>query len=179
MHRQSLQTKLTQHTPFDANETRMLADTIRFIDDHHDCFERSQQRGHITGSAWIIDLECKHTLLTHHRKLDRWFQLGGHSDGDPNTLAVARREGEEESGLKTLTTLSESIFDVDVHLIPARKDESAHYHYDVRFLFQADRHAPLVISSESKELAWVSLDEAQTLAPDESIYRMIKKTRQL
>lgn len=179
MLRQALLTKLAQHSPFDDNEKQMQADVVRFVEEHPDCFERSQQLGHITGSAWIVDLEQTHTLLTHHRKLDRWFQLGGHSDGAPNTLAVARREGEEESGLKTLMTVNEAIFDIDVHLIPARKEEPAHHHYDVRFLFQADRNTPLVISSESKELAWVTLDEAQKLAPDESIYRMIKKTRQL
>ena len=179
MHRQFLQTKLAQHHAFDDTEAGMLADIIRFTEKHSDCFERSQLLGHITGSAWIIDQDYSHTLLTHHRKLDRWLQLGGHSDGDPNTLAVALREGREESGLETLHPVNDTIFDVDVHLIPARKDEPAHYHYDVRFLLQADRNTPLVVSDESHELAWVSLDEAARLAPDESIQRMIQKTRQL
>jgi len=179
MHRQTLLTKLAQHQPIDDNEARMLADIIQFTQEHDDCFERSQQLGHITGSAWIVDKDRSHTLLTHHRKLDRWLQLGGHSDGDPDTLAVALREGEEESGLSDLHPVSEAIFDVDVHLIPARKSEPAHYHYDVRFLLEADRHAELVISDESHDLAWVPLSEAAELAPDESIQRMIRKNLQL
>lgn len=178
MHRSPLLSKLTQHSPLDQTEADMLADIIRFVNTHEDCFERSQLLGHITGSAWIIDLDGSHTLLTHHRKLDRWLQLGGHSDGDPDTLAVALREGQEESGLSTLNPVSEAIFDVDVHLIPARKKEPAHYHYDVRFLLQADRHTPLVISAESKELTWIPLAQAESLAPDDSIRRMIKKTLQ-
>lgn len=179
MHRKYLQDILAQHQPFDANEADMLAQIIEFVAQHDDCFERSLSIGHITGSAWIIDHERTHALLTHHRKLDRWLQLGGHSDGDANTLDVALREGLEESGLQDLHAVSDAIFDVDVHLIPARGDEPAHNHYDVRFLLEADRHAPLSISSESKNLAWVSLDETQTLSTDASIQRMVAKSRAL
>lgn len=176
MHRQFLAQKLAQHTPLDDNEQQMLAQIIHFVTDYEDCFERSLKVGHITGSAWIIDLDRSHALLTHHRKLDRWLQLGGHSDGDANTLNVALREGVEESGLQMLQPVSEMIFDVDVHLIPARKDEPDHYHYDVRFLLEADRNTPLVISEESNELAWVPLQEILNLAPDASIRRMVEKS---
>lgn len=176
MHRQFLAQRLAQHTPFDDNEAQMLARIARFVAEYENCFERTLTVGHITGSAWIIDLDRRHALLTHHRKLDRWLQLGGHSDGDANTLNVALREGVEESGLQTLRPVSEAIFDVDVHLIPARKDEPDHYHYDVRFLLEADRNTPLVISAESKELAWVPLEQILTLNPDASIRRMMEKS---
>ncbi len=157
----------------------MLQQIIQFVEQYPDCFERSLSVGHITGSAWIIDQERSHVLLTHHRKLDAWFQLGGHSDGDANTLDVALREGQEESGLNQLKPISEAIFDVDVHLIPARKTEPDHYHYDIRFLLEADRQAPLTISSESNQLAWVTLEQALDLSEDESIQRMVAKSRNL
>ncbi len=176
MHRQFLTQKLAQHTPYDASEAGMLAQITDFVAQYDNCFERTLQIGHITGSAWIIDRDRSHALLTHHRKLDRWLQLGGHSDGDANTLNVALREGVEESGLSGLRPVSELIFDVDVHLIPARKGEPDHYHYDVRFLLEADRHTPLVISEESNQLAWVPLTEILNLAPDDSIRRMVAKS---
>jgi 8-oxo-dGTP pyrophosphatase MutT (NUDIX family) len=179
MHRRHLAQKLMLHTPFDDDERRMLDQTLRFVAEHEDCFERSLKVGHITGSAWIVDLARTHALLTHHRKLGRWLQLGGHCDGDGNILNVALREGAEESGLQTLRPLSESIFDLDVHLIPARKDEPAHYHYDVRYLLEADRHIPLTISEESRELAWVPLQEIGDLAPDASMQRMVAKTLEI
>ena len=179
MHRQFLQTKLATHKAYDANETRMLQQIKQFVAEYPDCFERSLSVGHITGSAWIIDHERNHVLLTHHRKLDAWFQLGGHSDGDANTLEVALREAQEESGLNNLKPITEAIFDVDVHLIPARKAEPDHFHYDVRFLLEADRNAALIISSESNELAWVTLDQALQLSKDESIQRMVAKSRKL
>ena len=70
---------------------------------HPDCFERSCVPGHVTGSAWLVSHDRSRFLLTHHRKLGRWLQLGGHSDGDPDTAQVALREAREESGIAALT----------------------------------------------------------------------------
>ncbi|MBI3772447.1 MAG: NUDIX hydrolase [Gammaproteobacteria bacterium] len=179
MHRIILKNKLSAHRPFDTTEEQMLDRIMQFVNAQPDCFERHLNVGHITGSAWIIDRERSHALLTHHRKLDRWLQLGGHSDGDPDTLAVSLREGREESGLESICPVSDAIFDVDVHLIPARKSEPDHFHYDVRFLLEADRKLPLVISSESNDLAWVPLDKVAALAPDASILRMLAKSLSL
>ena len=128
----------------------MLENLRRFVEDNDDCFERSHRSGHITGSAWIVDLKREKVLLTHHHRLDKWMQLGGHADGDPDVLRVALREAREESGVEEIRALSESIFDVDVHEIPPRGDEPAHLHYDVRFLFEADSNLPLGITPESR-----------------------------
>jgi len=76
------------------------------------CFERDCWRGHITGSAWLVNGAGTHVLLTHHRKLKMWLQLGGHSDGDPDTASVALREATEESGL-TVRLLSDALFDAE------------------------------------------------------------------
>lgn len=148
---------------------------IEFVKSYPNCFDRSLLIGHITGSAFIINKGKNKTLLTHHHKLEKWLQLGGHSDGDPDTVNVALREAEEESGLKKIIPLSSEIFDVDVHEIPARKDEPAHFHYDIRFLFEADDSEPLVISSESKDLAWIPLDRIEEYTREESVLRMVRK----
>lgn len=92
-------------------------------------------------------------------------------------MQVALREAFEESGLHSLQALSREVFDVDVHPIPARGDEPAHLHYDIRFLLQADRSEPLVVSTESRALAWVALDRISQLNASESILRMARKTR--
>ncbi|MCC6394558.1 MAG: NUDIX hydrolase [Bryobacterales bacterium] len=157
----------------------MRARLARFVEEYEECFERSLAVGHVTGSAWILDLERTHVLLTHHGKLDKWLQLGGHADGDADVLRVAIREAEEESGLDRVYPVSRSIFDVDIHLIPARKSEAEHYHYDMRFLLEADRGSPLRISSESKDLAWVPLAQVEGLTREESMLRMVRKTRAL
>ena len=138
----------------------MTADTIRFVEAHADCLLRSCVPGHLTGSAWIVSSDRSRTLLTHHHKLDKWLQLGGHADGDGDLLAVALREAREESGLTRLRPASTEIFDCDRHLIPARGSEPEHYHYDLRFMIEADPGEPLVISNESKDLAWIEVARA-------------------
>ena len=154
----------------------MTADTIRFVEAHPDCFLRSQLSGHLTGSAWIGDAKRTRTLLTHHHQLDKWLQLGGHADGDPDLRAVALREAREESGLTRLRLEADEPFDVDRHLIPERKGVPAHYHYDLRFMIEADPAEPLQISSESKDLAWVEVARVPELNREESMARMVRKT---
>lgn len=180
MSRSSLLDDLARHRPLDEHEAKMLARISAFVAGHSDCFERSLLVGHVTGSAWVLDREHEHALLTHHAKLDKWLQPGGHCDGDPDVLRVATREVEEEAGLVGMLPLKHgAIFDVDAHDIPQRKHEPAHVHYDIRYAFEASRAAPLRISAESKDLRWVSLDRIAELNTDESVLRMVRKTSQL
>jgi 8-oxo-dGTP pyrophosphatase MutT (NUDIX family) len=157
-------------------EATMLAGFVPFIAAHPDCLWRTCLAGHLTASAWIVDADRSRTLLTHHLKLDRWLQLGGHVDGEADLAAAAMREAREESGLVRLRLVSPEIFDVDKHSIPARGTEPEHWHFDVRFLIEADLVEPLVVSNESKDLAWVRLTEVGKLNPSESLARMVRKT---
>lgn len=179
MHRKFLISKLNKFQPLDAHEHSMLKQILNFVNENSNCFERTSQIGHITGSAMIVNKNKTKILLTHHHKLDKWLQLGGHSDGDSNPLNVALREAKEESGLQNISILSEDIFDVDAHEIPARKNEPTHIHYDIRFLFEADDSEQLTITSESKDLAWISLDDIERYTTEESVLRMVRKIQQM
>jgi len=180
MHRRPLLALLDAHRarhPEDHARVRTIEDFVRA---RADCFERICRPGHVTGSAWIVSADLSQVLLTHHRKLGRWLQLGGHADGDPDLLAVALREAREESGLVRLSTLSGDacgLLDVDSHEIPARGSDPAHLHHDVRFLLVAGPGQPLCRSEESIDLRWVRWEKLPRLAADESLLRMAGRAR--
>ncbi len=175
MHRQKLINLLNTYYPTDSDEQKYKTQMLAFINEHPDCFERTLAIGHITASAWLLNKSGTHALLMHHMKLDQWFQLGGHCDGDSDVLTVAIKEAQEESGIMSIAPLSDSIFDIDIHLIPENKREAAHYHYDVRFLLAVTSDENVIQNSESKELRWISRDPALVPTKGRSVVRMFEK----
>ena len=148
---------------------------VRFVARQSRCFERDCfDDGHVTGSALVLNRRGDAALMTHHAKLGRWLQLGGHCDGDSDALAVACREAEEESGLAVLP-LSPAPIDIDIHTIPARGSEPRHFHYDVRFVLQVRDSERFVATAESLSLAWVPLDEMTAYTEEESVLRLVRK----
>ena len=129
------------------------------------------------------------SLLTHHRKLNQWLQLGGHADGQWQVEQVALREAREESGMTAFDFVPiDGVllpFDLDVHNIPARYDaqgqmiEDAHEHHDVRFLLVAQPDQAIRVSDESHDVAWFTSDEVLELTTDESVLRMLRKALEL
>jgi len=155
--------------PGQAAEVALFAD---FLASAPDVFERSHPPGHFTGSAWLVSADGRRVLLTHHRKLARWLQLGGHADGDGDLARVALKEAEEESGLGGLV-VEPAIFDLDRHAIPARGADPEHWHYDVRFVVRATGSEAFVVGEESLDLAWVEIASiAGDPAMDDSLRRM-------
>jgi 8-oxo-dGTP pyrophosphatase MutT (NUDIX family) len=172
--------ELRAYRPADAREAAMRDRVVAFVGrDGLRAFERSNRSGHVTASAWIVSPDRSAVVLLHHRKLDRWLQLGGHVDGDPDVRAAALREAREESGLRTLRPLGDGLYDVDVHAIPARGDEPAHEHFDLRFACEADPREAIAGNDESHAVRWVALDEIERYAIDESVRRLVRKTATL
>tara|TARA_X000001036_G_scaffold322492_1_gene300949 strand:+ start:170 stop:715 length:546 start_codon:yes stop_codon:yes gene_type:complete len=174
VHRRPLLTLLDNYSARFPAEEATVNRLRNFVEANTHCFERSLLIGHITGSAWLLDSNGQRALLTHHRKLGRWLQPGGHADGDADVANVALREAIEESGIDDIAALSTKIFDIDIHEIPARGAEPAHFHYDCRFLLQA-AHNKYVVSEESNDLRWISADEITNLTDEESVLRMVRK----
>ncbi|MFP7721813.1 NUDIX hydrolase [Lysobacter sp. A3-1-A15] len=138
-------------------------------------FGRERLAGHFTASAWLVSQCGRRVLMTHHRKLGRWLQLGGHADGDRDLAQVALREAQEESGLPGLV-VDRELFDLDRHWIPERSDVPGHWHYDARYVVTAGPDERYSVSEESIDLAWVDIDTLSAVAnPDESVRRMALK----
>lgn len=175
MKRTHLLSLLTTYNPADHDEQQHKQTIIDFITHNPDCFERSLKIGHTTASAWLLDKTGDHALLLHHKKLNRWLQLGGHCDGEHNVIAVAIKEAQEESGIINIKPVSSAIFDVDVHLIPANSRDAAHYHYDIRFLLQVTSDETIVQNHESNELRWFNKNKNELPTDERSVVRMFEK----
>jgi len=151
----------------------LAAEFSTLLDDPLNPFLRTRLAGHFTGSAWLVSADGARVLLTHHRKLDRWLQLGGHADGEVDLAVVALNEAFEESGLSDLVIDDPEIFDLDRHWIPERGDVPGHWHYDARYVIRATGSEAFVVSEESLALAWRDIAGiAMDPASDESLRRM-------
>ncbi|NTF17481.1 NUDIX hydrolase [Agrobacterium rubi] len=158
-----------------SDQAALVIEYARFLDRDPQAFERSNAFGHFTGSALVVDPRLGRVLLTHHAKMEKWLQLGGHCDGIRDPFFVAWKEAYEEGGLKLITPASSDIFDLSLHTTPNFKDVPEHYHYDVRYLFYADSCEAITKSDESIDLAWVELGQVRRYTQSKSMLRLEMK----
>ena len=146
-------------------------------------FFRCHLPGHFTASAFVFDASFSRILLMHHAKLNKWLQPGGHADGELNLWEAAKRELEEETGLKEVSLLTYGApfdsplpLDIDIHEIPATKKEGRHEHFDVRFAFTTKDIKAIRGNSESLGLKWFSLPH---YFEEQSMHRTVEKAKML
>jgi len=172
---------LSAHVAVDEKEAIDLGVMRTFATELEQPFSRTQWPAHFTGSAVVVSPEGDRVVLVLHSKLHRWMQPGGHADtADQGFLHLtALREAREETGLEVaIHPDAPRPLDVDVHVIPARKDEPEHSHLDVRFLVTCANPDALVHDpNESHGAQWLSWDDALTRADEAPLRRMLQRAR--
>lgn len=177
----TLEDQLALHSPADEEEAEDLGRIRAFVSSHPHPFDRTIHEGHLTASALVVSSDGERVLLLHHAKLQRWLQPGGHGEpGETGGEDIALREALEETGIEGLVLdgTAPRPLDVDIHDIPARGNEPAHEHLDLRYLVLAPEGALFTrCTTETRDMAWVTWDETAALGPDRGLVRALRKAR--
>ncbi len=171
---ESARDAIAGYQPSDPREQQYRERMLRLLDLPTPASRHHFEPGHLTASAFVLSPERDAVLLILHKKLGIWVQPGGHVEPtDASLLEAARREVLEEVGLD-LPPAGAQVFDLDIHRIPARKDEPAHEHFDVRFCLRSSTLA-LAVSEEVADVRWAPLARLEQLTSDESVLRAARK----
>lgn len=159
--------QLKSYQPYNEQETHDKAVMLRLMADENqpDLFTRENAMAHFTASAWLINKEHTKVLMIYHNLYDSWAWTGGHADGERNLLAVAIKEAKEETGVQTITPVSEEIFSIEILTVDGHvkrgKYVPSHLHLNVTYLLEADEVEVLRVKpDENSGVAWFSLEEA-------------------
>lgn len=157
----------------DAEQERLRVTYLEHLAAHQDGVWKACRDGHLTASALVIAPDRGRVLLTLHRKLRMWLQMGGHCEPQDATLAAAAlREATEESGVAGLTLLPTGPVRLDRHHTPCA------WHLDVQYAALAPAGAEPVVSEESLDVRWFDYAEVAAVA-DDSVVRLVERTRAL
>jgi 8-oxo-dGTP pyrophosphatase MutT (NUDIX family) len=161
---------LQAHVAADAREEADRCAMLRLAHELADPLSRDEPRAHFTASAFVVDDSGTRCCLVQHVKLSRLLQPGGHVEpADLSLEAAALREAREETELEVeLHPVAPRPFDVDIHRIPERPGEPAHFHLDVRYLV-------LGRGTPCSGAAWYAVGEAG----DGSVARLAAKVLSL
>ncbi|NLF27755.1 MAG: NUDIX hydrolase [Clostridiales bacterium] len=155
---------IEQYAPFNAQEIADKALILRALT-QPGVFSRENLLAHATASAWIVNARRDRVLMAYHNIYKSWSWLGGHADGEQDLLSVALREAGEESGLKSVRTVSEDIFSLEALTVDGHEKRGkyvpSHIHLNLTYLVEADDLEPLTAKAdENSDVRWFSLDEA-------------------
>lgn len=142
---------------------------------------------HLTVSGWVMNTALSRVLLAHHNLYGCWAWPGGHADGDPDLLAVAKKEVREETGVRRITVPSRDILSLDALPVQGHVKNgryvSAHLHLNVTYLLLCDEDEPLRHrEGENTAVAWFDLGyftEENFSSADAALYtKLIRRARE-
>ncbi|MBP0970112.1 MAG: NUDIX hydrolase [Oscillospiraceae bacterium] len=167
LHGDAVRQTVYGYVPRTEREAADRRQILRYLDSGRDALSRDDTVAHFTASAWVTDPLRSGVLMAYHNIYRSWAWLGGHADGDGDLAAVAFREACEETGISSLSFLCGDPVSLEVLNVSAHIKDSAivspHLHFNLTYLFEADRDLPLKVKEdENSAVGWRS--EAQIIA---------------
>lgn len=136
---------------------------------------------HATASAVVLHPDSGRVLLRWHQRQQAWLQVGGHGDpGERDPLAIALREGYEETGLPDLRAWpNEELCHVAIVPVPANDKEPAHEHADLRFVLATDEPAAARPEKPDAPVRWASIAEAYEMTSEDNFRETLVRVERL
>ncbi|MFJ4923849.1 NUDIX hydrolase [Streptomyces sp. NPDC088725] len=163
--------------PAEADDVRRVRALARSTDDP---WLRSLPL-HVTASALIVHPDSGRVLLRRHARQRSWLHVGGHGDpGETEPLTVALREGLEETGLTDLAPWPDhSPVHVAIVPVPAKGEEPAHEHADLRFVLSTADPGAARPENPAAPLRWLSPAGARELASEANVRELLTRAERL
>lgn len=165
MNRAGLTDAIRAYRPWNEQEAADREAILGFLEANEDAFVRTCPNAHMTASAWVVNRDRSKVLMVYHKIYDSWSWTGGHADGEEDLLSVAVREVKEETGVKTVTPVSDDIYSLEVLTVDGHEKRgryvSSHLHMNVTYLLEADEAEELrVCEDENRGVSWFTLEGA-------------------
>ena len=189
MNLMDLKAQIENYTPYNEQEQQDKEEILRHLSQSDSILTRDNRNAHITVAAWITDKKRQKVLMAYHNIYHSWAWLGGHADGNPDLKEVVRKEIAEESGLDSVSFVSDNIFSLEILTVAGHEKNnkyvSSHLHLNVTYLLEADPELPLRIKEdENSEIGWIGVEEIERRSTEkwfvERIYsKLCKKAQSL
>ena len=188
MNRQKLVSQIRRYVPYNEQEEADKALILNWIEKNDDAFLRDNVVAHMTASAWVVDKDRSKVLMVYHNIYHSWSWTGGHADGEEDLLAVAIKEAQEETGVKEIQTVDDTIFSIEMLTVDGHEKRGryvpSHLHLNVTYLLEADEAEVLRIKpDENSGVKWFALEEALEACSEpwmvERIYKKLNKKLQM
>ena len=176
----NLRKEIENYLPYNNEEEKDKEVMLKYLDTFNDVLTRNNEIGHFTSSCWIVNKEKTKVLMIYHNIYDSWAWAGGHADGDEDLLNVSIKEAKEETGLKTVTPLSNEIFSLEVLGVNGHikngKYVSSHMHLNITYLLLADEKEDTHVKyDENSGVKWFELSKAVEVSNEPCMKKIYSK----
>lgn len=180
---EQLKENIKKFIPYNEQEEMDKALMLDFIEKNDNCLVRENRIAHFTASNWIVNKEKTKVIMIYHNIYKSWAWTGGHADGDADLMHVARKEAEEECGLRNLEPLNDGIFSLESLTVNGHikrgKYVSSHLHLNCTFLFEADENDMIRIKEdENSGVKWIDIDKVTEFSTEENMKPIYLKLNQ-